>query len=148
MVDAIDLRLFENVVDDFVEFPGGCQITAERFLNDDAHPRFGICGARQSGAAELFDNVRINFGRSGEIEQTIAAEIFLGVEFGETAGELRVGLLIGVIAGTVEKIRGKFIPLGGIDGADVRHGFGSFAGGGAEAVVIHRSTGKADDGVT
>ena len=40
VVDAIDLLLFKDVMDNFVEFPCGGEVTAERLFNDDADPGF------------------------------------------------------------------------------------------------------------
>ena len=51
VIDAIDLRLFENVVNNFVKFPGGGEITAEGFLDDDTDPGFGICRAGETGTS-------------------------------------------------------------------------------------------------
>ncbi len=45
VVDAIDLMLFENVVDDLVELVSRGEVAAERFFDDDANPGFCACGA-------------------------------------------------------------------------------------------------------
>src|SRR5207247_3520180 len=63
VIDAVDLLLIENVKDNLIQFPGGSQVASERFLNDDAHPRIGRGGSRETCAAELLDDVRINFRR-------------------------------------------------------------------------------------
>src|SRR6201998_1470370 len=46
VVDAIDLLLFENIVNNLVEFVSASQVASEGFLDDDAPPGFCVRGAR------------------------------------------------------------------------------------------------------
>src|SRR5262249_53827826 len=104
--------------------------------------------SKTASAAGLLDNVGINFGRSRKIKNAIATEIFGGVEFGKTFCQPGVRILVTVVARAVKKIRGKFIPLGGIDRAALGNRLGSFSGCVAEGLVGHRRSRETDNRVT
>ena len=148
MIDAVDLLLIENVKDNLIQFPGGSQVASERFLNDDAHPRIGRGGSRETCAAELLDDVRINFRRRGKIKETVASDILRRFQFGEAFGELSISIRIRIIAGTVIKVGSEIVPLLGIDGPDFGDALGRFAQGGSKGVLGHGGARKADDGIT
>src|SRR5277367_6211233 len=63
VIDAVDLLFLEDTQNGLVEFLGCGQIAAEGLLNNDAYPGVRRRWARQAGAAELLDDVRINFRR-------------------------------------------------------------------------------------
>src|SRR5260370_7534088 len=72
VIDAVDLLLVENVENNLVQSLSRSQVASERFLNDDAHPRIRRARAREPRAAEMLNDISINFRRSGEIEEADA----------------------------------------------------------------------------
>src|SRR6266436_5753506 len=102
---------------------------------------------RESGAAKLRDNVRVNFRRSGKIKQAVATDVLRGFQFRETLGKLRVSFRVGVISGTVIKIGGELVPPFRIDGPDFRNALGRIAQGSAKGFFGHGGTREADDHV-
>ena len=127
MIDAVDLRLIENAEDDLVELLGGSEVAAEGLFDDDARPRIGRTGLGKAGAAELLDDLGINFGRRGKIKQAVAAEFLGGFQFLRVLGQLGEIVGVSVVAGVIVEIGSEVLPLLGIDRADLGHGLGGFA---------------------
>src|SRR5437764_10455099 len=94
MIDAVDLRLVKNAEDNFVQLFGGSQIAAERFFDDYAGPRIWRAGLGESRAAELFDNMGINFWRRGKIKQAVSTQLFGGFQLFQMLRQL--GKILGV----------------------------------------------------
>jgi hypothetical protein len=70
-----------------------------------------------------------------------------GVEFLKALNQLGVVARIAIFAGDVMQIRSKLVPFLRVDGADFGHGLGGFAQEFAKALVIHRRSSEADNGV-
>src|SRR5712691_1301259 len=147
VVDAVDLLFLENVQDDLIQFLRRREVSAERLFDDDVHPGVRRGGPCKSGAAELFDDIRINLGRRGEVEEPIAAQILGSFHVAEALGKLRVGFLVGVIPLVVEQAAGEFAPQFWIDRADFRNAFCRVAGHGPEAFIGHRRARKTHEGI-
>src|SRR5215471_3375955 len=147
VIDAVDLILFEDVVDNLVQLLCRNQVAAERLFNNDPHPCFRIARPRKARAAELLDDVDVNFGWSGKIKDSIAAKIVRSIEFNEAPGELGVGFLVAVVSWTIKKIRREFVPFARVDRPAFRNGLGSFTGRVAERLVRHRGAREAYDRV-
>ncbi len=73
MIDAVDLLFVENAEYDLVQLFRGGKIPSKGLFNDDAHPGIRRARARESGAAKLLDDGRINLGRSRKIKEAVAA---------------------------------------------------------------------------
>ena len=147
VVDAVDLLFFEDIQNNFVELFSRGEVASKRFFDNDAHPGVGLVWTGQAGAAQLLDDVGIDFGRGGKIEEPVAAELFRGLEFCETPHQPDVGIGIGIVARGVREVGRKVAPFLGVDRANLGNGFGGFADAVAEGLVRHGCTSEADDGV-
>src|SRR5262249_61298361 len=79
----------------------------------------------------------IHFGRCGEVEETVAAEIFFLFQLLQALAKRLVSLRIAIVAGVIVKVGSKFIPSCGIDGANFGDALSRFADGRAETFVAH-----------
>jgi len=59
----------------------------------------------------MLNYISINFRRSGEIEEAVAAKVLGCFDLREPLGELRVRFLVSVVPGTIVKVSGEFAPL-------------------------------------
>ena len=96
MVDTIDLLLFKDVADNFVEFPCGGESRPKGFSMMMRTQVFEVAGT-ESRRGRLFNDLRIHLGES--IDKGDCRQDFLRVEFGKSFRKFGIGLLIGVIAG-------------------------------------------------
>ena len=73
VVDAVDLRLAEDLADLAVELLGRLEVVAERLLDDDPPPPAVVALVVEADPAELGDDVGELRGLRREVEQPIAA---------------------------------------------------------------------------
>jgi hypothetical protein len=83
VVDAIDLRLAEDLADLAVEPLGGVQVVTERLLDDDPPPAALVMLVVEPDAPELGDDRGELRGLGGEVEEVVAAGPVLLVEIVE-----------------------------------------------------------------
>src|SRR5205085_4830611 len=88
VVYAINLRLFEVLMDVVVELLRTREVCAERFLDDDAPPAFVLID--ETRLAQLFDGFGVERGRGREIEDAVALRTALAVDLIEQVAEFGV----------------------------------------------------------
>ena len=103
VVDAVYLPLVEGRAHHGVQRPGAFEVAAERLFDDDPHPapvlavlvgRAGGAALLQPGGAEALDDHREQTGRSGQVEDPVAAGALGAVELGQRVGETPVALRV------------------------------------------------------
>ena len=92
VIDAEDLVLAEDGVEDLGELPCGLAVMSERLLDDDPGP---ARVAPQAVLADRSDDARVRRRRRGEIEQPIRVGAELVVEAIERFAELPVTTVVG-----------------------------------------------------
>ena len=73
VVDAVDLRLAEDLADLAVEPDRRLEVAAERLLDDDPPPAAGVVLVVEADAAELLDDLREGRLLGREVEEHVAA---------------------------------------------------------------------------
>ena len=124
VVDAEHLRLVEDRVDDLVQLARALQVVPERLLQHDLRVLL------QPGLAEPVDDVRVDGGWHGRVEEPAPLRAELGVDLLEvrrevvhraglrdlalvvrqTAGELVPGLALGRVVGELLEVVERGLP--------------------------------------
>ena len=110
VVDAVDLRLAEDLADLAIEPLRGIQVVPERLLDDDPPPAAVVMLVIEADPSELADDLGELDRLGGEIEQAVAAGPVLLVELVEVGREGVEGLGIGEIEVLVEDPLGERVP--------------------------------------
>jgi hypothetical protein len=118
VVDPVDLRLVEVLVQLAGELAGGCEVVAERLLDDDA------CVLGEARLREALDHGAEQERRDLEVEDRALGAVdrlghgLVGCRVGEVAGEVGepVGqaledLLVELFAGTHDRVAGTLLQL-------------------------------------
>jgi hypothetical protein len=84
VVDAVDLRFLEDLLDLAIELAGAGQVGPEGFFNHDA--RKGVLARRavQADGSQVVDDAGKQLGRCGEIEEPVTLRTVVAVELSES----------------------------------------------------------------
>src|SRR5947209_4895102 len=132
MVNTIDLRFVKDAEDSLVQLARRLEIPAVGLLSDDAHPGSFVRWFGQAGAAQLLDQQWIDFRRRRDVEESIASQTALPVQFSQARPESAECLRVFVVPREVKQGGGEGSPLRVVH----RTHFGDFARSFAIAVVV------------
>ena len=147
MVNTIDLRFVKDAEDSLVQLARRLEIPAVGLLNDDAHPGSFVRRFGQAGAAQLLDQQRIDFRRRRDVEESIASQTAVPVQFSQARPESAECLRVFVVPREVKQGGGEGSPLRVVHRTHFGDFARSFARGVAESVVGHGRAREAHDGV-
>ena len=88
VVDAVDQLLVEDFRDFGLQRARGIEIGAERLLDDDARPAFGVVARTQARCVELVDDLREQRRRRAQVEEAVAGRSQLLVVLFELLAQL------------------------------------------------------------
>ena len=142
VVDAVDLLLAEEGVDDAVEVLRGVEIATEGFLDDDAAPAVALVG--HAAGAHVAQGHLVEGGRYGEVVEAIGDALEAALELGQQLLQELEVLKVVEAAGDVVEVMGEVLPLVRADGegAELADALPDEL---AEALVREGGAGEADE---
>src|SRR5439155_2816630 len=115
VVDAVDLGFAEDFADLAVQLSSGADVGAERLLDDDPNPAtLGVtpffARLRQPRSPQLLDDLRVEDGRDGEVDEAIPRGAAIAVDAVEPLDEVRVRAGVAEITGVILDSAAKRLP--------------------------------------